>query len=136
MTYILLIRVDEDREITVGKLGNLIFKKGFYFYIGSARKWIEKRIKRHISKDKRRFWHIDSLLLSNNVKIKEVWLSSVNKECKIAKYLSDNISSCVKRFGSSDCSCQSHLFFADKNYARIKNLLKRNGFKNASKDYL
>jgi len=136
MTYILWIRVDEDREITIGKLGNLIFKKGFYFYIGSARKWIEKRITRHISKDKRRFWHIDFLLLSNNVKIKEVWLSSVNKECEIAKYFSDNISSCVKRFGSSDCSCQSHLFFADKNYARVRNLLKRNGFKNASKDYL
>ena len=136
MTYILWIRVDKDKEITVGKLGNLIFKKGFYFYIGSAKKWIEKRIKRHISKDKRRFWHIDYLLLSNDVKIKEIWLSSDNKECEIAKYLFDNINRCVRRFGSSDCNCQSHLFFADKNYARIKDLLKRNGFKNAGKDYL
>jgi len=35
-SYILLIKLDEDKDIQIGKLGNISFKKGYYAYVGSA----------------------------------------------------------------------------------------------------
>ena len=35
-TYVLIIALDSDREIAVGALGTLFFRKGRYCYVGSA----------------------------------------------------------------------------------------------------
>jgi len=35
-TYLLLLRLEEDREIEIGRLGSLFFPRGYYLYVGSA----------------------------------------------------------------------------------------------------
>jgi Uri superfamily endonuclease len=59
--YALLIKLGEDEEITCGRLGLIKFKKGFYAYIGSAMNLLENRVRRHIKKQKKTFWHIDTI---------------------------------------------------------------------------
>ena len=51
-SYQLFIKVNKDVDLKVGKLGRFIFPVGSYVYTGSAKKNINKRIKRHLSKKK------------------------------------------------------------------------------------
>lgn len=73
------------------------------------------RVKRHIkpSKDKKTHWHIDYLLNQKKSIITKLYLipSSERLECMIAKDLLMFADNSIKDFGSSDCSCQSHLFY-------------------------
>jgi len=111
-SYILLIELSRDMEIQIGKLGRMEFRKGFYAYVGSAMNNLEKRVERHIRKEKRLFWHIDYLL--ENAEVKEVIYTESGKreECKLAKNLGKYFTS-IRNFGSSDCKCGSHLFFSN-----------------------
>lgn len=110
--YVLIIQVARDINITVGILGNLFFKKGLYAYVGSAQNNLELRVKRHMRKEKKLFWHIDFLLKDENVKIIEVLFLAAGKEeeCIIAKELSSK-GKPLDGFGCSDCACNSHLFW-------------------------
>jgi len=119
----------------VGRLKNLHFKKGFYFYIGSAQKGLRARIKRHLAKTKNIFWHIDYLLSSRYAQIKEIWINSKARECQTAKTLIKAGYNFIDKFGCSDCNCKSHLFFIRKDIGEFKNLLEKEGFKNADKNY-
>ncbi len=125
-SYILLIKLKENKTIKIGKLGTLFFKKGFYVYIGSSMNNLEKRIRRHLSKDKKFHWHIDYLL--EKAEILEVYLkeNTIKEECKIANMFNEKLEN-IPGFGCSDCKCDSHLFYAsDKN---IDNILTNFGFK-------
>jgi adenylylsulfate kinase len=98
-------------RINVGSLGKIFFEKGLYAYVGSAQTNLEKRIQRHIHKNKKRFWHIDYLLESKLVDILKVFYKEAarKEECEIAKQISSK--GCpMGGFGSSDCKCKSHLF--------------------------
>lgn len=123
-TYILIIENKANKRIKVGKWGVLYFKKGYYLYIGSAKKNLNARIKRHLAKNKKKFWHIDYLLSSNHIFIKEVWVSKIVSECQIAQKFFNNRYSFINKFGSSDCNCFSHLFFMEGKFDRVENLLK------------
>lgn len=120
--YILIIENKKDCRVRVGSLGSIKFEKGLYAYVGSAMNGLEARIKRHLSKNKKTFWHIDYFLKNRNVKIKEVYykVSDVKEECKIAKKVSQHGKS-IKDFGCSDCRCGSHLFKIDKDMKKILN---------------
>lgn len=111
--YILVIEVKKDLKKSVGKLGDIFFSSGYYVYIGSAQNNLEKRIKRHISKRKKLWWHIDYLLEEKDVVIKEVLFKMLDKswECKIAKSIRGIP---IDKFGSSDCNCESHLYRVDR----------------------
>lgn len=134
MSYILWVVLDKDIQIKIGRLGRINFKKGFYLYVGSAKKNFKPRIERHLLKKKKIFWHIDYLLCAKYTQIKDIWLSVKTEECQIAKALNQQGYSFINRFGSSDCRCSSHLFFIKQDINRIKNLLERSGFKNADKN--
>lgn len=112
--YILLIELKENKAIQIGKLRKIYFKKGFYLYVGSALNSLEKRIQRHLKKDKKTHWHIDYLL--RYAKIINVFYKENNKreECNIVKKLDKKVSS-ITGFGCSDCKCGSHLFYSSKN---------------------
>lgn len=114
-TYCLIIRLNNDSLISVGKLGKIDFKKGYYVYVGSALNSIDARIKRHLKNEKKLFWHIDYLLNSPNASINEVILerSPEKWECKIATAISKKGIPVIK-FGCSDCKCDSHLFYFEK----------------------
>lgn len=117
--YVLILRLDNDRDILVGKLGELHFKKGFYAYIGSAMgRGGFKRVTRHFNvaqgKNSTRKWHIDYLLPHSEV-ICAVFSPTYEAiECVVAKLLGE-ISEGLPGFGCSDCSCETHLFFTGKN---------------------
>ena len=97
--------------MNVGAIGRLTFKKGLYAYVGSAQNNLEQRVKRHLRKEKRRFWHIDYLLGNDATKVIEVLYEQADKteECAIARVIGERGES-MDGFGSSDCSCKSHLF--------------------------
>lgn len=108
--YLLLIDLKHDKEIQIGKLGKILFKKGYYVYVGSGLNNLEKRIKRHIKKEKKMHWHIDYFLRYG--KIIEVFYKEniVSEECFIADKF-NNFFNHIHGFGCSDCKCKSHLFY-------------------------
>lgn len=108
--YILLIWMSGNKKIRIGELGVLKFPGGLYAYVGSAQGNLEKRLERHIRREKKKFWHIDYLL--ENAKILEAYIKRAPKkqECETAKLLGE-IFKPVPKFGCSDCNCGSHLFF-------------------------
>jgi len=111
-TYCLLIHLKTDSEISIGKLGRIDFKKGYYFYVGSALNSLEGRIRRHLRDQKKLFWHIDYLLAQKNAEIVDV-IFAINDskwECKIALEIARK-GHVIENFGCSDCKCDSHLFF-------------------------
>jgi Uri superfamily endonuclease len=122
--YVLIIHVTKDVNVNIGALGKTAFTKGLYAYVGSAQANMEQRIKRHLRKEKRLFWHIDYLLNSNSAKIVKVLHKKADKteECAVAKALSEK-GKPVHGFGCSDCHCRSHLFHID-NYDFLLNSMQ------------
>ena len=47
------LMVERDLRIHVGSLGTVEFKKGYYIYVGSGQKNLEKRIQRHKRRTKK-----------------------------------------------------------------------------------
>ena len=109
----LIIQVDENVDVNVGALGKLTFEKGMYAYVGSAQANLEQRIKRHLGKEKRLFWHIDYLLSESSLEV--IWqIDSLERlECVWARAVTrfSDARILVRGFGSSDCNCPSHLIY-------------------------
>ena len=107
----LLIRLPEEQTITTGRLKATYFPRGYYAYVGSAMGGFKSRLNRHLKSDKKPHWHIDYLL--EKASISEIILCETKDrtECAIAQALSCQFDS-IPGFGSSDCKCRSHLFFA------------------------
>lgn len=122
-SYCLIINVEKDTKIKIGKkLGIINFKKGCYVYVGSAMNYLESRVKRHLSDNKKKHWHIDYLLLNKNSKIEKIYTkeSGEKLECEIAKKIIENEES-IADFGCSDCKCHSHLiYFKNSKLANLK----------------
>jgi sugar fermentation stimulation protein A len=110
--YILILWLKEDRRISIGRLGLLPFKKGYYIYVGSARKGLSKRIERHKRKKKKSFWHIDYLRAHATFYGDIAIQTSEDLECEIASKLKNLADWTVPGFGCSDCQCETHLFAA------------------------
>ena len=109
--YALLISVTKDIKVRVGALGDMDFRKGLYVYVGSAQNNLEKRIERHLTRVKPTFWHIDYLLSNRQTDVVEVLCKNAGRaeECRIARRMAETAVS-IAGFGSSDCTCRSHLF--------------------------
>jgi len=119
-TYILIIFIPEDIKISVGSLGTIPFKEGYYFYVGSAMGvsgsvTLINRVKRHVlpPEKKKVHWHIDYLLQNESSLITKIILipNSQKMECIIAQELRSISDDNVEDFGSSDCKCISHLIY-------------------------
>lgn len=119
-TYILVIFIPEDIKISVGSLGTIPFKEGYYFYVGSAMgvsgsATLINRVKRHVlpPEKKKIHWHIDYLVQNENSLITKIILipSSQRLECIIAQEIGSISDDIIENFGSSDCNCKSHLLY-------------------------
>ena len=110
-------------------MGEVSFKEGDYIYIGSAKGCLEARLRRHLKKDKKIYWHIDYLLKDERTQISQIWTIDKKMECRTAEvFYQDPTTEIIKKgFGSSDCKCVSHLFYI-KNKERIEKILKEIGF--------
>lgn len=112
--YMLLITL-EDKEIPIGSMGEIHFEKGYYIYAGSAARNLKSRVSRHLRKRKKFHWHVD-YLLSESEKVQAFPIyTEKDLECRMASDLSEIADGRVEKFGCSDCSCPSHLFYFKKN---------------------
>jgi len=111
-SYLLILNLRRNRKINVGKLGKVLFRKGFYVYVGSAMANLSKRMERHRHLRKRHHWHIDELRAVAEFHSVLAIRSSQRLECEVAKGMSEIAEWSVPRFGSTDCSCDTHLFGA------------------------
>jgi Uri superfamily endonuclease len=117
-TYALLLHLPTPRKIEVGKLGRYYFPAGFYIYVGSAlgSGGLAGRLGRHLKPTAfpgwKAKWHID--YLHHYAKIAEVWTikQTVRREHDWASLVQELPGAAVPMpgFGSSDCSCLTHLF--------------------------
>lgn len=113
-TYCLIIGLPEMCRIRIGALGTREFEAGVYVYAGSALSGLEQRVGHHRSTNKKKRWHIDYFLAKAQI-ISVIAIPSDKKsvECSVASLLAkcEGASVPVKGFGSSDCSCSSHLIY-------------------------
>ncbi|MCZ7401540.1 MAG: GIY-YIG nuclease family protein [Candidatus Methanoperedens sp.] len=117
--YVLILRMKETKDIRVGKLGRLHFRRGYYSYVGSAQGSAgEKRVTRHFNvaqgNNHTRKWHIDFLLPHSELICAVFSPTEEALECVVAKILSEYCEG-LQDFGCSDCQCESHLFFTGGN---------------------
>ena len=108
-TYLLILELKNNTNIVVGKLGKILFEKGYYVYVGSALNGLQQRIQRHLQRQKKKHWHIDYLLPYSCIKSVFYQENDTREECNIAQTFTKKLQS-ISHFGSSDCSCTSHLF--------------------------
>jgi Uri superfamily endonuclease len=117
-TYALLLALPRRQTLQVGRLGRAKFKHGIYVYIGSAfgPGGLNVRISHHLRVSLKPRWHID--YLRGAAYPTAVWYTydPVHREHQWAKIFMQmtRATITVDGFGSSDCDCQSHLFFFAK----------------------
>ncbi|MEM1659143.1 MAG: GIY-YIG nuclease family protein [Candidatus Jordarchaeales archaeon] len=117
--YVLVLRFPKDIVVKVGSLGNVSFRFGYYGYVGSGMgrgaSSLFGRIRRHLSRSKLIFWHIDYVTSLSEVKVAAVFFteSDVRLEHALSKALKEVGAKSVEGFGASDCDegCRSHMFF-------------------------
>lgn len=118
--YILILKLDQESDIQIGKLGKLHFRKGFYVYIGSALgiggfKRVERHFNVSIGKNPTRKWHIDYLLPESKIMQAILLPTEGTIECKLARRIRKiSGTSIIPGFGCTDCVCETHLIYAEK----------------------
>lgn len=101
--------------LTVGVLGQVHFE-GLYLYVGSALGSAGlSRLTRHwqlyCGQRRKRHWHIDYLLAVGAWRGAYWQEAGPGAECDLARALGRCLA-VVPGFGSSDCRCPGHLFYA------------------------
>ncbi len=122
-TYMILIEVPDDLKLKKPK--EMILKKGYYIYVGSAMNSLTGRLKRHLVRDKKLHWHVDQLTSFGEVVLILAFPNS-RSEREISEYLSSQLD-CVPGFGSTDLPVKSNLFrVSEERVAHVvHNLVKR-----------
>ena len=117
-SYIIMLRVAADLQLAVGSLGDVSFPRGYYLYVGSAKRALTKRLERHLRKNKIPHWHIDYLRPHADRCTAIPIRTGAPLEHELAAALADIADWSVPAFGSSDCHCSSHLFGLKENPLR------------------
>lgn len=113
-TYVLLMHAGGRRSLTVGRLGRLDLRPGWYAYVGSALGpgGVRARVRRHLRASRRPHWHLDAVL--PHVRVVGLWVGygSERRECAWAAALAalPGVEVPLPGFGASDCRCRAHLF--------------------------
>jgi len=114
-TYALILLSRSEEDIQVGRLGRLQVKPGFYVYVGSAfgPGGVKARISHHKNISNHPRWHIDYLRAVTCLHGICYTYDSVRREHQWAEIFahSRKASTPLGGFGSSDCSCKSHLTY-------------------------
>ncbi|MHB1005953.1 MAG: GIY-YIG nuclease family protein [Chloroflexota bacterium] len=110
-TYALVLRLDNETQIEVGRLGRQRFPPGYYVYAGSALGGLAARLARHLRLDKPRHWHVDYLRPHTRVLAAYALVGAERFECALARALAalPDAREPIAGFGASDCRCPSHL---------------------------
>lgn len=108
--YVVACRVPRRTDLTVGALGSRRLARGWYAYVGSARRGRDARVARHFHADKPRRWHADYLFAV--CPPTHAWLvDGLLDECALVEWLMREAGAlrAVAGFGSGDCRCAGHL---------------------------
>lgn len=127
--YTLIIRFQDRCKASIGTHLSLVIEPGLYIYTGSAlgraSTSLEFRIRRHLRRDKREFWHIDRLLACSSAKVLSVVFAETTRkaECRVnAAFLRDSkVKVPFRGIGSSDCRCVSHFLLSERS---LRSLLR------------
>ena len=113
-TYALLLASSDSRSLSIGRLGRLAVRPGWYVYVGSAfgPGGVRARLAHHRRLAARPHWHIDYLRL--HAALQCVWYTydAGRREHEWSSVLLQlpDAEVALSGFGASDCSCASHLF--------------------------
>lgn len=118
--YNLIIRFNRECAVRKVRGAVLLLEPGLYIYTGSARgsgsTSLEQRVRRHLTRDKKQFWHIDRILHCRSAEVVAVVFAETRRdaECSVNAALTEDphISTLGKWIGSSDCRCRSHFLIA------------------------
>lgn len=113
-TYALIMICTDEQQVEIGKLGRLNINPGCYVYVGSAfgPGGLNARIAHHAKISVRPYWHID--YLRPMLDLRGVCYSDESERHEhqwagaLQRFRGATIP--MTGFGSSDCSCRSHLF--------------------------
>jgi Uri superfamily endonuclease len=109
--YVVAAWVPRRETIVVGALGPVTFARGWYAYVGSARRGRHARVARHLRADKALRWHADYLFTAHPAT--RAWLLDTGLgECEVAALLGAEVAGAAcaaPSFGASDCGCPGHL---------------------------
>jgi Uri superfamily endonuclease len=118
-TYALILACATEQHLPIGKLGAIDLQPGYLVYVGSAfgPGGLAARLSHHHRPVIRPHWHIDYLRPATV--LDEVWLTydPTSREHQWADLIAriKQASIPLPGFGSTDCSCRSHLmFFRDR----------------------
>lgn len=123
-TYALVLSSASDAVIRVGRLGDLRLQPGFYVYVGSAQGpgGVRARLAHHMRHAEHPHWHID--YLRQHTTLEEIWFcyDRKSREHAWARCFAGmrGVSVPLAGFGSSDCDCETHLFFFKRRPARAR----------------
>jgi Uri superfamily endonuclease len=114
-SYVLLLSSTSTELIQIGHLGERQLQVGYYVYIGSALGpgGLRSRLHHHLRPTDRPHWHID--YLKRHTMVERVWFCYGRRRRE--HLWAERIAALpgawmpMSGFGSSDCDCQSHLFF-------------------------
>jgi Uri superfamily endonuclease len=117
-TYALMLTCQKPGTVRIGRLGDLALQPGVYIYVGSAfgMGGLSARIGHHRRISARPHWHVDHLRVACD--LSEVWFTTTAgcREHSWAKALARLPGATVPMpgFGSSDCACETHLFWFNR----------------------
>jgi sugar fermentation stimulation protein A len=114
-SYLVILKLDYDTKIQIGRLKHQIYKAGYYIYVGSAMANLSKRLERHRRLRKTVHWHLDTFRMYTAFVADLPIRSSKRLECELSRAILSIAQSCVRQFGSSDCNCAGHLFWFGRN---------------------
>ena len=111
--YILEFCIERSIGIEVGKLGEVEFEPGWYYYLGSARNGLRGRLMRHVLGEGKQYWHVD--YLTRVMAPVRIWCvySDEPLEEKMHEFVSSRAKIAINRFGCGDSRvAKSHLFYS------------------------
>ncbi len=117
-SYALILKVNQDFTGAIGRLGTFPIKSGYYIYVGSAfgSGGLLARITHHKRIAAKPHWHID--YLRQGASLIGLWYSydEIKREHDWANILTamDGVTAPYPGFGSSDCTCETHLSYHAK----------------------
>ncbi len=121
--YCVVVRLEREAHLRVGRLGRVRFAPGTYVYTGRAARGLAARLARHLRRRKPTRWHIDHLTTHRWARVVGivVFLGDAARECQVNQGVMASAQSGVPGFGASDCrsGCRSHLaYFAPHEASR------------------
>ncbi len=116
-TYVVVLKSAQAKTVQIGRLAQLAVHKGYYVYVGSALGpgGVAARLRHHAKVSEKPHWHLDYLRAETAFYSAYASYSAEKKECECewASMLAtgEGVTEPMSGFGSSDCRCNTHLFY-------------------------